>query len=381
MTSSFSASRADFDEFDRQARAGESLNVVFLGGSLTWGAQATDPQLTSYRALMSRRLETRYPLARFRFWDTAIGGTTSQLGAFRLERDVLARKPALVFLDFTVNDSPHATPSPDRLASYESIVRRLVTSDVPVVQVIFAVKQDMSPNPKPRPLDDAHKAIARAYGLPSGDTVALMRAKLAAGEATIDALWSVPPDVTHPGDEGYALYAEAVWGAYAQAVAEALVCRAPEAMLHADTYMTVNRERVSGLGVLPAGWSVGQPHRNAVAFDFMMSRWADDMTIALGTEAAPLRLKVRGRNVLLFGEDTPVSGRYEVRIDGGEPTTYGPGVHAKNGNCRHVQFIAQGLPDDAEHLIEITPLLAEGQELRIESVCVAGAPATVEAAP
>jgi hypothetical protein len=207
-----------------------------------------------------------------------------------------------------------------------------------------------------------------------------MRAKVAAGEATVDALWSVPPDVTHPGDEGYALYAEAVWAAYVQAVAEALVCRAPEAMLHADTYMTVNRARVSGLGAPPMGWSVGQPHRNAVAFDFMMSRWADDMMIAQGTAVATLRLKVRGSNVLLFGEDTPISGPYEVCINDGEKKTYNPGVHAKNGNCRHVQFIAQGLPHDREHLIEITPLLSKGQELRIESVCVAGAPATVEAA-
>src|SRR5690606_11832317 len=69
MISSLSAGRADFGEFDRRGRAGESLSVVFLGGSLTWGAQATDPQLTSYRALVSRRLETRYPQTRFRFWD------------------------------------------------------------------------------------------------------------------------------------------------------------------------------------------------------------------------------------------------------------------------------------------------------------------------
>src|SRR5690606_9130062 len=48
---------AEFSSFDRRAINGEQLSVVFLGGSLTWGAQATDPQLTSYRALMSRKLE------------------------------------------------------------------------------------------------------------------------------------------------------------------------------------------------------------------------------------------------------------------------------------------------------------------------------------
>jgi lysophospholipase L1-like esterase len=368
---------SDFADFDRRAGAGEKLRVVFLGGSLTWGAQATDPQVTSYRALMSQSLEERYPQARFRFWDAAIGGTTSQLGAFRLERDVLARKPDLVFLDFTVNDGPHGEPDPDKLAAYEAIVRRLVSDGVPVVQAIFAVKKDVLPGAKERPLDAAHKAIAQAYGLPSGDAVTLMRARVEVGEATAEELWDCPPDVTHPGDKGYALYAEAVWAAYEKAVADKQRCHLPETMLHADTYMTVSRVRLSSLGPLPEGWSVGQPHRNAVAFDFVMSRWADDMTIAQGPKAQPLTLKVRGKNVLLFGDGTPISGRYEVRVNGGEPKIYEPGQHAKGGNFRHVQFIAQNLAADREHVIEITPLLEEGQELRIESVCVAGSPAAV----
>jgi hypothetical protein len=265
----------------------------------------------------------------------------------------------------------------DRLASYEAIVRRLVSADVPVVQAIFAVKRDMASGAKERPLDVEHKAIAQAYGVPSGDAVTLMRAKVAAGEATAGELWDCPPDVTHPGDKGYALYSEAVWTAFERGVGEGAVCRVPETMLHADTYMNVKRVRLSALGALPEGWSVGQPHRTAVAFDFVMSRWADDMTIAEGAKAAPLTLKVRGKNVLLFGDGTPISGRYAVRVNGGEAKTYEPGRNAKGVNFRHVQFIAQDLAADREHVIEITPLLEEGQELRIESVCVAGAPAQV----
>ena len=35
-------------------------------------------------------LEQECPRAHFRFWDSAIGGTGSQLGVFRFDRDVLA---------------------------------------------------------------------------------------------------------------------------------------------------------------------------------------------------------------------------------------------------------------------------------------------------
>src|SRR4051794_30354319 len=81
------AARPEFSDFDRRARSGERLNVVFFGASLTWGANATDPQQTSYRARIGQRLEKEYPAAHFKFWDAAIGGTGSQLGVFRFERD------------------------------------------------------------------------------------------------------------------------------------------------------------------------------------------------------------------------------------------------------------------------------------------------------
>jgi len=43
------APSASFAEFDRKARAGEPLSVVFFGGSLTFGANASNPETTSWR--------------------------------------------------------------------------------------------------------------------------------------------------------------------------------------------------------------------------------------------------------------------------------------------------------------------------------------------
>ncbi|MFA6286796.1 MAG: GDSL-type esterase/lipase family protein [Opitutaceae bacterium] len=377
MTHAF-ASEADFAEFDRRAGAGEKLSVVFLGGSLTWGAQATDPQVTSYRALISRRLEERYSKAHFRFGDAAIGGTGSQLAAFRLERDVLEGKPDLVFFDFTINDGAYSEPPANRLASYESLVRRLVERGIPVVQMILPAKKDVQPNPPARPLDAFHKAIGAAYGLSIADAVALAKQRVAEGKTTPDMLWDLPEDGTHPGDAGYALYAEAAWDAFDRAVKAKLQCRVPATMLHADTYLTVNRFRLSALAVLPDGWTTGQPHRNAITHDFVCSRWMDALAIAQ-PGAGSLRLKIRAVDVMLFGEQTPKSGRYQVRIDGGERRTYE--ARCADGNMRLVQIIAQGLDAEREHDVEITPLLEPGQELRIESVCVAGAPAQAVPTP
>ena len=93
--------------------------------------------MTSYRARIAERLENAYPKAHFKFWDAALGGTNSQLAAFRLERDVLSRQPDLVFLDFTASDDI-TTATPETLASYEALVRRIIRDGkAPVVQAIF----------------------------------------------------------------------------------------------------------------------------------------------------------------------------------------------------------------------------------------------------
>lgn len=55
------------------ARAGDRLNVVFFGASLTWGANASDPVETSYRAVMGDRFEQHYPADRIDLVDLMDG--------------------------------------------------------------------------------------------------------------------------------------------------------------------------------------------------------------------------------------------------------------------------------------------------------------------
>lgn len=373
-----------FHQLDQRATAGESLTIAFFGGSLTWGAQATNPQVTSYRALVSREFERRYPAAHFRFWDAAIGGTGSQLAAFRLERDIQSKNPDLVFLDFTINDDPFSSTDSDRLAAYESIIRRLICSGIPIVQVILPAKIDVLPQPPARPLDEQHKAIGQAYALPLADAVILVKTCVADGKTTPDALWDLPQDATHPGDAGYALYAQAAWQAYLTAIQHKSCCTVPDKMLFADTYMTVTRYGLCSSGKWPAGWQPGIPNRNAIAYDFIPSRWMDSVAVASrdkdlsSSSPEPLILFVRGRNLFFFGEGTPTSGKYHIHIDGKEVKTVDIGAQWKTGAGRYFEMLAQGLNPAVEHKVEIIPELQPDQELRLESLCIAGAPATAE---
>lgn len=396
------AATPSFAHFDRRAQAGEKLNVVFFGASLTWGANATDPNLTSYRGVIARKFEAAYPNAHFHFWDAAIGGTGSQLGIFRLERDVLRRKPDLVFLDFTANDGI-GTDTPESLASYEAIVRRVVAeAHAPVVQVIFPFMWDVqSGKLAEMKRRIAHLKIAAAYQTAAGDAVELTQRRVAEATTTIAKLW--PVDGVHPCDAGYELFADAAWEAFQLAVKEKRVCAAPEKMLFADTYMKTARVRISTLGALPAGWVAGRPNVVAAYFDFLMSRWLDDEVVATNLKkvdgkavlspVGPLHFSFRGSMVMLFGEGTEKSGKFRALIDGklveraepdGKPPLkeFDAASLAKliHGNGHFAQVIAEGLDPASEHTLVIEPVFDgdKEQELRLESVRVAGGEARVE---
>ena len=398
--------RLSFDRFDQRARAGDALNVVFFGGSLTWGSNATDPNVTSYRALTSERLREKYPKARFRFFDAALGGTGSQTAAYRLQRDVLRHRPDLVFLDFSLNDDLD-NPSEDKLAAYESLIRRiLLEGRCPVQTVILAGKGHVTRRtPAQVPGRLKHREIAAAYSVPIGDALEHIHGLIAAGKADANEIW--PYDPIHPCDLGYQLYFDAAWQGFEAAVESRARCEVPAKMLRSDDYMHWNRVRISSLGTLPEGWTVTKPNVQAAYYDGLMSRRLDDETRASnGLERAmrrwgpaddlpptgtykpvqPLEVKFRGTSLLLLGERTVTSGKVRVIINGKAIIFNKRGddfYEASAKEWHNNQFLAEsfatGLAPGVEHTLRLEPVFAENvpQELRIESICVAGPNAAV----
>ena len=391
-----------FEKFHERAQKGEHLTVVFFGASLTWGANASDQAYTSYRARVAEKLQATYPQAHFTFHDAAIGGTGSQLGVFRLQRDVLNRKPDLVFLDFSANDDIYGSDA-EKNASYESLVRRIIVDgQCPLVQVLFPfgwnAHEAEFPKMKRR---ESHLKIAAAYHTGVGDAIALATDRIKSGDTTLPKIW--PFDQVHPGDEGYQLFADAAWQAFQKGVETHLVCAAPEKMLYDDTYMSWSRNKLSQFPKLPQGWYVVPTLRTAAYQDALMSRWLDDeVRVANWTEAKeatgkkgvveltpePLKVRFNGAMVFLFGTKTEASCKYRILIDGAlvqcknnkvpEDTfeASSGGVHA---NTHLSQLIATGLDPKITHELTMEPVFEKGskQELRFESLCIAGGEAKI----
>lgn len=106
--------RGALQNFFRKLTEGKTVTVAYLGGSIT--AQH------GWRVQSQQWFEEQYPQATVNGIPAAIGGTGSDLGVFRMEHDVLAHKPDLLFVEFAVNDV--GTNPENLIKAMEGIVRK-----------------------------------------------------------------------------------------------------------------------------------------------------------------------------------------------------------------------------------------------------------------
>lgn len=111
----------------RAAIARGSVTLGFLGGSITEARPGHN-----WPEKVVAWLVERYPHVRFTVENAAIGATGSNLAVFRLERDILAHRCDIVFVEYAVND--YYGDHERRKRSREGLLRRLLAeSDADLV--------------------------------------------------------------------------------------------------------------------------------------------------------------------------------------------------------------------------------------------------------
>lgn len=190
-------------------KAGQPTTVAYFGGSIT--------AAPGYRVKTFKWLVETFPKAKVTEVPAAIGGTGSDLGAFRCGSDVVAKNPDLVFVEFSINDG---SPSNEfRKATMEGIVRQLWSApSKPEIVFLYTTSRALN---HPRV---SHPAVAKYYGIPDLDlqpplVEAAKRTDLP--KPTEEQLknpkfdWSAPGqvfmgDAVHPNDLGHTIYAETI---------------------------------------------------------------------------------------------------------------------------------------------------------------------------
>lgn len=124
------------------ARDGKPVTLAYIGGSITHGAGAAPLHLNCYAYRSCELFRNMFAPAdegKVRLIKAGVGGTPSELGIVRYERDVLREgtvQPDIVVVEFAVNDADDETEG----VCYESLVLQALQADnKPAVILLFSV--------------------------------------------------------------------------------------------------------------------------------------------------------------------------------------------------------------------------------------------------
>ncbi|MDE7323487.1 MAG: SGNH/GDSL hydrolase family protein [Lachnospiraceae bacterium] len=123
-----------------RAKNGEQVTLAYIGGSITQGAGAVPIHTNCYAYRSYKAFADQYGTGdNVRFVKAGVGGTASELGVVRFERDILNYgkcNPDLVVVEYAVNDEGDETKG----VCYESLVRKILKlPNHPAVILLFLV--------------------------------------------------------------------------------------------------------------------------------------------------------------------------------------------------------------------------------------------------
>lgn len=334
--------RGGLPNFFAKCAAGGEVTVAYLGGSIT--------EQSGWRVQSLAHFQQQYPACRFKEVNAAIGGTGSQLGVFRVERDVLQHRPDLLFVEFAVNDS---SVKPEEIVrQMEGIVRKtrrqLPGCDLCFVYTVTVDEKQFGPLKagKMSSSASAMERVADHYGIPTihmGMEVARlekedrlqMRAPGAsvvqiAGKAldvqapmrmTADGKIAFAADGVHPyTDTGHRLYTEAILRALPALKAAAANPKSPPLSEPLDVgnleqarLLNVEEAVMTGPWTRLSAADIAQGaisgNAGQVFLDRLPSLWR-------GEPGAEMSFRFKGSLLTMYEVVGPDSGTVEITVDG-----------------------------------------------------------------
>lgn len=202
----------------------KELNVVYFGGSVTYGYGSEDSdQKGSWRVRVGDWLSTTFPKVKINNFNRAIGDTGTNLGLFRLNRDVISVNPDLLFIEFSINDYYEGLDYISASTNFETIIRT-VKEALPECDIVTILVTDRNEAPNARTTKTekgdlkagelhlqakAHEYISKKYNIPSihvGRALADEIFKVGDGVFSNDIWAEYVKDGVHPLNKGYDIY-------------------------------------------------------------------------------------------------------------------------------------------------------------------------------
>ena len=293
-------------------KAGNAVTIAYLASSVSAGRSDAGKTVMSWRELTTDWFRRQYPQSRVAEVDAFTGNAGSDVEAFRVQRDIIDKKPDLVFIELAVNDlnSPTATIDP----ALEGIVRRIRIADATAeICFVYTLDKSMLPVYKQGRLPSAifrHEVIAEHYRISSVNIGAAAADQINTGKIA----WSdFSSDTQHPTEAGNALYTDVITAFLAlqsQHVNRQPVAYRIAVPLRADCWDAGESTPAAALLPPSGGWKI-EPSR-------LGANWPSTLASAVGVaEVSPIAYPFHGDSAgvcLLAGQD---AGKLEFKLDEG----------------------------------------------------------------
>ncbi|HWT27397.1 MAG TPA: SGNH/GDSL hydrolase family protein, partial [Mobilitalea sp.] len=192
-----------------KAKRGEDVTVAYIGGSITQGAGAKPINMNCYPYLSYLQFKEKFGKnggENVHFVKAGVGGTPSELGMIRYDRDILRDgtvEPDIVIVEFAVNDAGDETQGD----CFESLCLKILSApNKPAVIILFSVfLNDWN-------LQDRLAPVGYHYDLPmvSVKDAVVDQFKLAKEQGNIISKRQYFFDVYHPTNDGHKVMADCI---------------------------------------------------------------------------------------------------------------------------------------------------------------------------
>ena len=176
-----------------KARRGMPITVGVIGGSITEGARASTPE-KNYGSLVAQWWRKTFPRAKIEFINAGIGATCSDYGALRVQRDLLARRPDFVVVEYGVNDLVNVQKS--AAETLEGLVQQVLKQPNQPAVVLLFLMTHYGGNAQ-----EWHGKVGQHYHLPMVSFRDALWPEIQAGRLKWE---NVEADEVHPNDRGHA---------------------------------------------------------------------------------------------------------------------------------------------------------------------------------
>lgn len=306
-----------------KAKNGEETVIAYIGGSITQGAGAKpiDKKCYAYRSYRSFcELFTEDSGANVKFVKAGVGGTPSELGVIRYEKEVLDYGnivPDIVIIEFAVNDEGDETKG----VCFESLVRKAANApNAPAVILNFAVFMNE------QNLEDRLVPIGTHYDLPMVSVKAAVVPQF--GHDTVMTKRQYFYDIYHPTNQGHTVMADCLVNLFKEADAAGMPAKdsdfTKEPLLgcefesiflvdstNIDKYAHITQ---TGFDYEDKELQYVERDENFFGTPEFENGWAKDF----GTTGAAFEMKITAANIILVSKDSGDAnfGKADVYVDG-----------------------------------------------------------------